>query len=325
MMMSAWRAGGAAFTAALVLSSCTDPAAHVARPAEAPAFAVSSEPALDEGYIRHQLQQMNAQLAARGLNLAIDRVEMSFVPSAHAANPNVVFFFDRSLRIGSRWVPNDARRLADGTNITYAHFVPFLNATDAGFIEPSLDAAFDTWNSVTCSKLPLVKRTLAPNVYPGFVDQSLFGLSGLVWNPFAADIITLGFIDGMFFDLLLGPGARDAVLGVTITLVFTDAAGNPTDIDANGRLDTGIKEIWYNNDFSWSTNGTGDADVESTALHEEGHALELGHFGRIAVNTKIGRLNVSPRAVMNAVIFGLRTPLGTDNGAYCGNWAYWPN
>jgi hypothetical protein len=29
---------------------------------------------------------------------------------------------------------------------------------------------------------------------------------------------------------------------------------------------------------------------------------------------------------MNAAILGtLRQPLGTDNSAYCGNWAQWPN
>jgi hypothetical protein len=315
-------AGAIAVFFTIAMMACTDLSSVPAGPESEPVFSVSSGPVLDEGVIAANLADLNAQLAAGGANYAIERVELSLAPAADPANPNVVFAFDRTLRLASRWVAGDARRLADGDNITYAHFTPLLAATGAGAVGPSIDAAFDTWNAVQCSKLPLVKRTLAPNVIP----SAIVGAGGFVMDPFAADISTVGFLPGSIFDAVLGPGASGSVLGVTFTFVFIEFVGGPpTDINADGKLDTAIKEIWYNNAFVWSTNGTGGVDVESTALHEDGHALELGHFGRVAINFKTGKLTVSPRAVMNAFILGvLREPLGTDNGSYCGDWSNWP-
>jgi len=113
---------------------------------------------------------------------------------------------------------------------------------------------------------------------------------------------------------------------VTFTFIWVDGNGDPTDINGDHRNDTALKEIWYNNAFLWSTNGGAGVDVETVALHEEGHAVELGHFGRVAGNVQTGKLTVSPRAVMNAFILGvLRSPLGTDEASYCGNFASWPN
>lgn len=62
------------------------------------------------------------------------------------------------------------------------------------------------------------------------------------------------------------------------------------------------------------------------ALHENGHALGLGHYGKVLVTTNNAKLHIAPRAVMNAFIFdALREPLGTDNAGYCGIYARWPN
>ena len=143
--------------------------------------------------------------------------------------------------------------------------------------------------------------------------------------PQLNDINTVGFVPGALFDAVFGPGASTSVLGVTIPFVFIDANGDPTDIDADGNADLAFAEIWYNADFRWTTSGTGsDIDIETVALHENGHALGLGHFGKIAVNTSSGKLQVSPRAVMNAIVLGtLRQPLGTDNGSFCQVWAAW--
>jgi hypothetical protein len=99
----------------------------------------------------------------------------------------------------------------------------------------------------------------------------------------------------------------------------------PTDIDRDGRGDTAFAEVWFNDALKYSTTGAaGRIDIESAALHEHGHALGLGHFGKIAGDPKTGKLHVSPRAVMNAIILGVqRSPLGTDNAALCGNYAGW--
>jgi hypothetical protein len=102
----------------------------------------------------------------------------------------------------------------------------------------------------------------------------------------------------------------------------------PSDIDRDGNLDYAFAEVWYNNAFTWTLSGFGgDADVQTVAFHENGHALGLGHFGKIHATFSPfgGRLHVSPRAAMNAIILGtLRGPLGTDNAALCGYYANWP-
>jgi hypothetical protein len=66
-------------------------------------------------------------------------------------------------------------------------------------------------------------------------------------------------------------------------------------------------------------------DVQTVALHEIGHAFEMGHFGKIFGTFGNLKVDVPPRAVMHAAILGtLRTPQGSDNAAFCGNWASWP-
>ena len=86
--------------------------------------------------------------------------------------------------------------------------------------------------------------------------------------------------------------------------------------------------MWYNDAFTWTSTGSGGIDVETVALHENGHALELGHFGKLTASVKKGALKIqaAPRAVMNATYIGpYRAPAGTDNASYCGNFASWPN
>ncbi len=307
----------------LVLGTVTGCAERTTAPADedfGPAFARTAGPVLDEGYIQARLDEINARLASAGAGYAVARAELSLSPGANPASPIVVFASDHNLRLSSQWVAGDPRRGATGPGLTWGNFEPFMTANGSVPAEASIDAAFGTWDAVRCSKLDLTKVNLALASFPSLV------LGGTLSDALQADITTMGFLPGGIFDLILGPGASTSVLGVTFTLVWVDGNGNPTDIDGNHCSDTALKEIWYNDAFAWSTSGGPGTDVETVALHEEGHGLELGHFGRIAVNAKTGKLIVSPRAVMNAFILGTqRSPLGSDNGAYCGNWAAWPH
>jgi len=270
-----------------------------------------------------RLQQVNRELAEAGANFALARGELSISPTAGPDRALIVYANDRMLRLTSRWVPGDPRRDADGANLSYLVYQALALANGSVDSEPSVDSAFDTWGAIRCGNLPLVKRSDT-----GANPSAFFG-----GNPFLADVVNLGFLPGFIFDAYIEPGASAFVLGVTWTFIFGsyDTEGNfiPSDIDGNGLADTALKEVWYNDEFDWNADGVTDidnTDIETVAFHENGHSVELGHFGKIAVNTSSGYLVVAPRAAMNAIILGtLRVPLGTDNAAYCGNWGQWPN
>lgn len=311
-----------AIAASIAISACAPESTQPVSPGtdvQGPAFA-KAQPTTGD-VVNAKLREINAGLAAAGAHYAVDIAEISLSPKASSVDKaQIVYAFDHTHRLSSKWVPGDARREADGNNITYMNDQSFMTANGAGNAEPSIDASFSTWGQVNCGKLSIVKRP-----YDGDFHSAFFG-----GDVFAADIYTLGFLPGIYFDLVLGPGASESVLGVTFTFVFGDfdAQGNftPSDVDNNGREDTALKEVWYNDAFTWTTTNTTDIDIQTVALHENGHTLEMGHFGKVSVNTSAGKLQVSPRAVMNAFILGvLRTPLGTDNASYCSNWASWPN
>lgn len=307
----------AACAAVVLTASCSSESVN---PESAPAFASA---AVEDGPISAKLAQINDSLAALGLNIAVQKAEFILAPTAPVpASGQIVFANDRVKRLTSRWVPNDVRRAADGDRITYMNVTPFMAANGAGNAEGGIDASFGTWDAMTCTSLDIVKRA-----WNGGNPSAILSITGLASvSPFSADVVTMGYLPGFLFNAVLGPGASTSVLGVTFTFIFLESAGGPpTDIDGDGRIDTAAKEVWYNNDFDWTLSGLGnDIDVETVALHENGHALELGHYGKIFGTLGNLKLHVSPRAVMNAAILGtLRSPLGTDKAGYCGNFGGW--
>ena len=80
---------------------------------------------------------------------------------------------------------------------------------------------------------------------------------------------------------------------MTFTFVWSG-----TDIDNNGKSDTAIREIYYNDNFYWAVDGS-HYDVETVSFHEVGHGLSQGHFGDI-FRDGAGHLHFAPYAVMNA-------------------------
>ena len=66
--------------------------------------------------------------------------------------------------------------------------------------------------------------------------------------------------------------------------------------------------------------------METVALHETGHGLSQGHFGKAFVTNSNGKLHFAPLAVMNAGYTGVQQSLaGTDNWGHCSMWGSWPN
>ena len=127
-----------------------------------------------------------------------------------------------------------------------------------------------------------------------------------------------------FFDAIAPPNGSEFILGVTFTFIWVYSNGDPVDTDKNGKADVYTREIYYNDAFPWAD---GDHyDVETIALHEAGHGLSQGHFGKLFKTEKNGKYHFAPRAVMNAGYTGIQTSINkTDKAGHCSNWAQWPN
>jgi hypothetical protein len=263
------------------------------------------------------MAQVNQQLAARGLNLAVEQIVFFTIGGGRPSN--------RIHQQPFRWVASDPRRAADGNNITY-----LVDQSDgatasgltSGQTTAAIDRAMDTWDAERClKKVNLIKRA-DPGADPDIFD-SFFGFGG-AGNPFLADIVNAGWLPRQFFELVGGPGGGRGILAFSVSFIFTDDNDNPTDINGDNYLDTALNEVYYNDTFGqagtdrvgnpWAINQPLPAiDVETVALHENGHSLGLGHFGP------------PPSAVMNPVYAGINhEPDSADHAGMCTVWASWP-
>lgn len=282
---------------------------------------------VEDGTDSDALDALNAALAAEGANIRVAMAE--YVTSGEGDAMGQVVFARNvgDKRLSQDFVPGDPRR-HPGNNITYivdGTEGSTTNGLTGAQTEAAIDAAMATWDAETCSDLNMTKNATT-QIDVGVV-QAIFGFGGIpAFIPFA-DVIHAGWLPGGFFDAL-APGGSQFILGVTFTIIFIDANG-PTDIDNNGRIDTSFREIYYNDNFAWGIDVPGFFpvfDVETVALHEAGHGLSQGHFGKVFGTFANGKLHFAPEAVMNAVVFGQKqTLLGTDNGGHCTNWGQWPN
>lgn len=269
------------------------------------------------------MDDINPMLAEQGLNVRLAYAEtVTKANGAETAEGQTIFANDRTKRLTAQWVPGDARRDAEGNDLDYIIWDVFETANfgtpDQVSSTPAIDASFDTYNNVKKkAKLNIIKQ---PNT---FANPSAI-LGG---DPFLADISEVGFLPGFLFDAVLGAGSSQNVLGVTFTFVFIDGNGDPTDINNDGFGDIALSEIWYNDNFLWTDQGDAGTgiDIETVALHENGHTLGFGHFGKIFITNNNNKLHVAPRAVMNAIILGeQRDLLGTDKASYNSLYGSWP-
>ncbi len=280
-------------------------------------LAMSVQP---QDYTKALMSAVNTRLSA---NNGTVRLWVAETLTASQYVGQTVYFDDRTLRLDAYWVPGDPRR-GGRTDITWLsdRVEGSAGTVSLANTQAAVGRAMATWNSVNCVQIPLDKLD-DQGVNWGFVQNQL-GLGGIAgWD---ADYTLAGWLPGKFFDEIGGPGASNFILGVTFTFVWVDQSGNPTDIDNNHKLDVAFRETYFNNAFPWGINTDFPIDVESVALHEAGHGLSLGHFGKLFQTDANGKLHFAPMAVMNAGYSGVQQVLaGTDNGAFCSIWASWPN
>lgn len=266
------------------------------------------------------MHQINEKLRAQGLNIAVEEIEFFTVGGGRPSN--------RLHQTGSRWVANDPRRVADGDNITY--LVDLSEGATASGLTPAategaIDRAMTTWNTKeSCLRnVDIIKRPdtgADPDIFDSFFGYGAFG------DPFLADIVNAGWYPKEFFDAVGGPGGGDGILAFSVSFTFTNTVtGQPTDINGDNHLDVALNEVYYNDNFGnaagsrpgnpWGIDiNLPGIDVENVALHENGHSLDLGHFGP------------PPAAIMNPVYSGPRhEPLPADHAGMCSVWASWPN
>jgi len=276
--------------------------------------ATSSQEPTTEEQMRSLLGNLNTGLEASSSNFLVGQVDY-LTPDDTQDVGQTIFFNDRVKQLGAHFVPGDPRR-GGRANITYIvdQAEGAIDGLTVGQTTAAIDRAMATWNGVNCSTIPITKLPDIPGLDIGLVE-TLLGQTG---GPFMlADITHAGWLPA---------GVLPAnVIGVTFTFIFSDPATHaPTDIDNNGKADVAFREILYNDRFVWRING--NIDVETVALHESGHGLSQGHFGKAFGTDANGKIHFAPLAVMNAAYSGVQQDLkGTDNGGHCSIWGSWPN
>jgi hypothetical protein len=255
----------------------------------------------------------NTANAALQASAAGYRVEYAELLASDEAGVTVFFNNRGNKQLAAHFIPSDPLR-GGGTNITYT--IDQMEGAVDGLTQAQTDAAIGramtTWDNVNCSTIP-INAVGNPGTDIGVIES----LNGLGGSPFwYADLTHAGWLPGG----ILAP----STIAVTFTFVWTDSFGNPTDLDNNGKADVAFREILYNDAFAWQINA--NIDVETVALHEAGHGLSQGHFGKAFVTSSNGKLHFAPHAVMNAGYSGVQQTIDqSDNAGHCSIWASWPN
>jgi hypothetical protein len=311
-----------------------------------------------DGDFLNQVAALNEALLEHNIQL----VKMELLGAEEAGN--TVFFKNvGNKQLGADFVPNDPRNWfprnpylgewtdgslgywMDGTEQGTSSGTNSDGTTYDGMSEDQTIKAFqsvmNTWGSVNCSNGLVMSDQ-------GITSPGDYGDVGIVqWlvtggpddnenaqgsgGTAPGTIVHAGNLGAWFFDIIGGPGGGAGILGVTFTFIWTDENDDPTDIDNNGKDDVFVREIYMNDGFNWQDApddefGNGIFDYETVMLHEVGHGLSQGHFGKAFRNNGNGKLQISPQALMNAWYSTSRRNItGTDNGGHCSNWGDWPN
>jgi hypothetical protein len=352
------------------VAACGDATPVTPTPNLTPSFSSSAAASSDSDErvsVSAVLSAMNNQLAARGSNARILKAELIMDGKTwNGATSTIVLANDRFRGIGAEWVKGDPRR-GERAGVSYAvasHLLspvrvrPFtrdpnganVRQVPVNDLDAQIEEAMTAWRNRKCSSAPIARvRDQNVGTNPDIIDDLLFGVA--IGGPWArpADIVQSGWMHPLFFRLLFpkpkdanpeDPEPGDFILGVTLTLGFVDNNGTPnnpdddrfTDIDRNGKADIWFSEIYHNARFFWgNTAALNVVDFYSVIAHETGHALGLGHFGKLFVTKKdavdgggisLSEIKFAPYALMNAAYVGGRNEIaGTDNSSFCQLWA----
>ncbi len=206
-----------------------------------------------EGELMALMEAVNSSLETAGADVRVEKAE--YVTAFDEMGQTIFFNNVGNKQLGSDFVPGDPRRAAwsNGTNpdITYVvQGAGDVSNLPLAVTTAAIDRAMATWEAVNCSNLPIVGL-------PPFAGEL-----GVIENgftvPILADITHAGWIP-------LAP----PTIGVTFTLIFVDTTQPgtpPTDVDNNGKLDVGIREIYYSSLFAWSDGAPAPASTSRPSL-----------------------------------------------------------
>jgi len=274
---------------------------------------------LDDSPIFMELPGRSAAARESGSQYAVLSAEYLTSEESGEIGRTIFFINVGNKKLNSDFVPGLSLDATDNVSFYVDENRPSADLA-VGATSGAIVSAMQAWNGATCSDLGMFQVPSNPATTTGFVSLIL-GFGGS--NEYAADVVHSGWLPAAFFDLL-APQGSTFILAVTFTIIFTDGANNPTDIDSNKKFDVAWREIYYNDTFTWRNGAT--FDVETVALHEAGHGLSQAHFGQAFVDASNGKLHFAPRAVMNASYSGVQTAIGqTDLAGHCSNWASWNN
>lgn len=325
-------------------AACADapvPTESLAPSATADARATAST--TDENYAYSPLlARINATLAQSRANYRVAAAELRIAAKGWtAATSTVLLADDRSRSLGVEWVEGDPRRdgrigvtYAFGSNTAIAPTTRDPDGSNERLVDAAeqavhIDEAIGAWRAITCSSKPITKVPVPAGTDPDQFDQLVNGDAPSANYAAPADIVESGWQPFTWFRALAGGPAGDAILGVTIPFAFSDASGNFTDIDHDGKADLAQIEIFYNDGYFWGNGADNVVDFYSIITHETGHGLGLGHFGKVFVTKtdaadglSVTDVKYAPYAMMNAVYAGGRKELaGSDDSQFCSIWA----
>lgn len=285
--------------ASVTMLACSDAANNTTTEPEAPSLAKAAAPTGTPGERAAQLAKgVNARLAAKGSKL---RLTGAYFFTVGRGVPPF-----RSHNFDARWPSRNLTYYLDASDFT-------TNAPKSA-VEAALVNAYETWDAVGNISLNLT-RVPDNQANPDLLDAinlnpdgtcSLFdGITDTGWQGPYADIVQGGWLAPDYFGKCLG---SEDIIAVTWT--FSD----PADLNHDQFNDIQYVEQYFNARWGYVTGGSvyldfdGPFDIQSIAVHEDGHALGLDHTGGPNANQPFklhpnGRV-FSPEAIMNPFNLG---------------------